>query len=177
MSSVLSRGRSMDQFGRTMFGVKFYIPLDHYDLVNRALKYGLMFLVTAFAGVFVMELLSGSRVHSVQYLFVGIMMVFFYVLLLSMSEHIGFFNAYLISAVATGGMLSLYVGKIHHSLKKGLIMLALFLVIYGFLFMILRLEDYALLAGALLGFLMLSATMFLTLRVNWSEAGREINNG
>ena len=62
MSSALSGNRSLQQFGRTMFGVKFYIPLDYYDLVNRALKYGLMFLVTAFAGVFVMELLSGRRI-------------------------------------------------------------------------------------------------------------------
>ncbi len=170
--SPLSYGRSLDQFGRTMFGVKFYIPLDFYDLVNRALKYGLMFLVTAFAGVFVMELLSGTRVHWVQYLFVGLAMVFFYVLLLSLSEHIGFFNAYVLSSVAVGGMLSLYVGKIYHSRSKGLIMLVLFLVIYGFLYMILRLEDYALLAGALLGFVMLGATMFLTLGVDWSGAKR-----
>ena len=173
MMSTLSGGRSLDQFGRTMFGVKFYIPLDFYDLVNRALKYGLMFLVTAFAGVFVMELLSGKRVHGVQYLFVGMMMVFFYLLLLSLSEHIGFFKAYLGASIATGGMLSLYVGKIHNSLKKGLIMLALFLLIYSFLYMILRLEDYALLAGALLGFAMLSATMFATLKVDWSGAGGE----
>jgi inner membrane protein len=173
MMSSLSAGRSLDQFGRTMFGVKFYIPLDYYDLVNRALKYGLMFLVTAFAGVFVMELLSGRRVHGVQYLFVGMMMVFFYILLLSLSEHIGFFKAYLLSSVVTGGMLSLYVGKIHQSLKKGLIMLVLFLVIYGFLYMILRLEDYALLAGAVLGFVMLSATMFATLKVDWSGAGQQ----
>ena len=130
-----------------------------------------------FRSVFVMELLSGKRVHSVQYLFVGITMVFFYVLLLSMSEHIGFFKAYVISSLATGGMLSLYVGKIQQSLKKGLIMLAIFLVIYGFLYMVLSLEDYALLAGALLGFVMLSVTMFLTLRVDWSGAGREIGKG
>ena len=171
MSSLFTGGRSMDQFGRTMFGVKFYIPLDYYDLVNRALKYGLMFLVTAFAGVFVMELLSGKSIHAVQYLFVGMMMVFFYVLLLSLSEHIGFFNAYLLSSLATGGALSLYVGKIHQSRDKGLIMMALFSLIYGFLYMILRLEDYALLAGALLGFAMLSATMFLTLKVDWSGDG------
>ncbi len=169
--SSISGGRSIDQFGRTMFGVKFYIPLDYYDLVNRALKYGLMFLLTAFAGVFVMELLSGKRVHAVQYLFVGGMMVFFYILLLSLSEHIGFFNAYLISSVATGGMLSLYVGKIHQSRNKGFIMMGVFLLIYGFLYMILRLEDYALLAGAMLGFVMLSATMFLTLKVDWNGAG------
>ncbi len=173
MLSSMSGGRSMDQFGRTMFGVKFYIPLDYYDLVNRALKYGLMFLLTAFAGVFVMELLSGKRIHAVQYLFVGVMMVFFYILLLSLSEHIGFFNAYLVSSVATGGMLSLYVGKIHQSRNKGLIMMGIFLLIYGFLYMILRLEDYALLAGALLGFVMLSATMFLTLKVDWSGAGNQ----
>ncbi len=175
MLSSMSGGRSMDQFGRTMFGVKFYIPLDYYDLVNRALKYGLMFLLTAFAGVFVMELLSGKRIHAVQYLFVGVMMVFFYILLLSLSEHIGFFNAYLISSLATGGMLSLYVGKIHQSRNKGLIMMGIFLLIYGFLYMILRLEDYALLAGALLGFVMLSATMFLTLKVDWSGAGNQKN--
>ncbi len=169
--STLSKGQALDQFGRTMFGVKFYIPLDYYDLVNRALKYGLMFLVTAFAAVFVMELLSGRRVHGVQYLFVGMMMVFFYILLLSLSEHVGFFRAYLLSSAATGGILSLYVGKIHQSLNKGLVMLGMFLVIYGFLYMILRLEDYALLAGALMGFVMLAATMFLTLRVDWSGRG------
>jgi inner membrane protein len=171
MMSLAQGGRSLDSFGRTMFGVRFYIPLDYYDLVNRALKYGLMFLLTAFAGVFVMELLSGRKAHGVQYLFVGVAMVFFFVLLLSFSEHIGFFNAYLLSSLATGGMLSLYVGKIYESRDKGLIMLGLFLVIYGFLYMILRLEDYALLAGAILGFVMLTATMFLTLKVDWSGMG------
>jgi inner membrane protein len=161
-------GQPLDQFGSSLFGVDFFIPLDYYDLVNRGLKYGLIFLVTAFGAVFVIELLSGRRVHGVQYLLVGVAMVFFYVLLLSLAEHIGFTPAYLVSAAATGGMLALYVGKILGSRQQGYVMLAVFLVIYGFLYMILRLEDYALLAGALLGFALLTALMFLTLRVDWS---------
>ena len=163
---------SLDRFGGNIFGVRFYIPLDFYNLVDRALKYGLMFLTTAFAGVFVMEMLSGKRVHGVQYLLVGVAMVFFFVMLLSFAEHIGFALSYLLASGATGGMLSVYVGKALDSLKQGLIMLALFFVIYGFLYMILQLEDYALLAGAIIGFVLLTITMFLTLRIDWSGRGR-----
>ena len=66
-------------------------------------------------------------------------------------------------------MLSLYVGYALSSAVKGLIMLCVFLILYGLLYLILRLEDYALLAGAVAGFVMLTVTMFTTLRVNWSE--------
>jgi len=165
-------GRPLDQFGASLFGVDLFVPVDYYDLVSRGLKYGFVFLSTAFLAVFVIELLSGRRVHGVQYLLVGVAMVFFYVLLLSLSEHIGFKPAYLVSAVATGGMLALYVGKILDSRRQGLIMLGVFLVIYGFLYMILQLEDYALLVGSLGGFVLLTALMFLTLRVDWSGGTR-----
>ncbi|WP_088343655.1 MULTISPECIES: cell envelope integrity protein CreD [Rhodomicrobium] len=149
-------------------GVNFYVPVDYYDLVNRAAKYGLMFLAVAFFAVLVLELTSGRRVHPVQYVFVGVAMILFYVLLLSFAEHIGFTAAYLIASVATGGMLSLYVGKSLHSSIRGLVMLCVFLILYGLLYLILRLEDYAMLAGAVAGFVMLTVTMFATLRVNWS---------
>ncbi len=152
----------------TRSGVNFYVPVDYYDLVNRAAKYGLMFLAVAFFGVLVLELTSGRRVHAVQYVFVGIAMILFYVLLLSLSEHIGFVLAYLAASTATGGMLSLYVGKSLQSAAKGFIMLIIFSILYALLYLILRLEDYALLAGAVAGFVMLTVTMFATLRVNWS---------
>ena len=161
----------IDRFGPYYFGVTLYQPVDFYDLVTRAVKYGVLFLAVTFMGVFVLELVSGKRVHAVQYLFVGLAMIFFYVLLLSLSEHIGFTPAYIAAAGATGGMLSLYAGKALESTRSGLMMLALFLVIYAFLYLILRLEDYALLAGALLGFAALTAVMFTTLRVDWSGAG------
>jgi inner membrane protein len=161
----------------TLSGVNFYIPIDYYDLVNRAAKYGLMFLAVAFFGVLVLELTSRRRVHAVQYVFVGLAMILFYILLLSLSEHIGFTLAYLAASAATGGMLSLYVGKSLQSAAKGGIMLTIFLILYGLLYLILRLEDYALLAGAIAGFVMLTVTMFATLRVNWSGETAETLSG
>jgi inner membrane protein len=155
----------------TLSGVDFYVPIDYYALVNRALKYGLMFLGVAFLAVLVLELKSGRRVHAVQYVFVGLTMILFYVLLLSLSGHLGFTIAYLTASVATGGMLSLYVGRSLQSAAQGFIMLLVFLILYGLLYLILRLEDYALLAGAVAGFVMLTVTMFATLRVNWSGDG------
>ena len=158
----------LNKFGRTNFGVRFYIPIDFYDLVNRSVKYGLMFLVVAFTSVFILELLSGVRVHAVQYFFVGLAMVFFFVLLLSFSEHLGFGWAYLIGAGATGGMLSFYVARAMDSPMKGQIMFGIFALLYGLLYFILTLEDYALIAGSITGFVLLTVAMFLTLRVNWS---------
>ena len=154
--------------GRPCRGCNFYVPIDYYDLVNRAAKYGLMFLAVAFFGVFVLELTSGKRVHAVQYVFVGVAMILFYVLLLSFAEHIGFATAYLAASIATGGMLSLYVGMALRSAARGFIMLSVFLILFGLLYLILRLQDYAMLAGAVAGFVMLTVTMFATLRVNWS---------
>lgn len=167
---MLSDG-GFDRFSAHLFGVNFYQPLDFYDLVTRALKYGILFLAAGFMGVFVLELLSQRRVHAVQYFLVGLAMVFFYVLLLSLSEHIGFTPAYVVASAATGGMLSLYVSKALASARSGLIMAGLFALLYGFLYLILRLEDYALLAGATLGFVALTAVMFATLKVDWSGLG------
>jgi inner membrane protein len=90
------------------------------------------------------------------------------VLLLSFAEQIGFLSAYLIAAVATSGLIALYVGRVQRSAAKGLIMLVVLALLYGLLYLILQLADYALLAGAIIGFLMLAAVMFGTLRVNWS---------
>jgi len=160
-----------DRFGPYQFGVAFYQPVDFYGLVNRAVKYGLLFLSVGFMGVFVLEIVSKKRVHPVQYLFVGLAMVFFYVLLLSLAEHIGFTMAYLAASLATGGMLSTYVGKVLDNMRSGLQMAFMFALLYGLLYLILQLEDYALLAGAALGFVALTAVMFATLKVDWSGLG------
>jgi inner membrane protein len=168
---MLGSDAGLERFGQHQFGVTFYQPVDFYDYVSRAVKYGILFLAVGFMGVFVLELLSTKRVHAVQYLFVGLAMVFFYVLLLSLSEHTGFTIAYIVASAATGGMLSLYTGKVLESRISGLLILVLFAVLYGLLYLILTLEDYALLAGALLGFVALTAVMFATLRVDWSGLG------
>lgn len=150
------------------FGVNFYVPVDTYDLASRAAKYALMFLATAFMAVFLMEMRSGRSVHAVQYLLVGIAMVFFYVLLLALAEHVGFATAYVSAAAATSTMLALYIAKAQASVLKGAVMLGVLAALYTLLYMILRLEDYALLAGAIGGFVMLTIVMFATLKVDWN---------
>ncbi len=163
-----------DQGGLRMnpyaFGVRFIVPVDFYQLVSRAAKYAMMFLAIAFMTVFVLELRSAHAVHPVQYVFVGLAMAFFYVLLLSFAEQTGFLWAYLIAAIATSGLIALYVGRVQRSVAKGLVMLVVLALLYSLLYLILQLEDYALLAGAVVGFLLLAAVMFGTLRVNWSGA-------
>jgi inner membrane protein len=150
------------------FGVVMIDPVDFYSLVNRAAKYGIMFAALAFMAVFCLELVSGRHVHPVQYLFTGISLVFFYVLLLSLAEHLGFIQAYLAASIATGVMLAMYVGAAMTSVVMGMVMLVVFAATYVILYLILQLEDYALLAGAILGFLALTIVMFVTLRVDWS---------
>lgn len=161
----------IDRLAPYTFGVRLFAPVDFYAQVNRAAKYGLMFLTLAFMAVFCLELLSRRSVHPVQYLFTGIALVFFYVLLLSLAEHIGFAKAYLIASLATGSMLAAYIGAVLTSRRMALIMLGVFAVTYLLLYLILQLEDYALLAGALLGFVALTAVMFATLRIDWSGRG------
>ena len=150
------------------FGVSMIAPVDFYSLVNRAAKYGIMFVAMAFMAVFCLELVAARPVHAVQYLFTGIALVFFYVLLLSLAEHLGFTMAYVLASLATGAMLAAYVGYAMASAARGFAMLAVFAVIYGMLYLILQLEDYALLAGAILGFVALAVVMFTTRRVDWS---------
>jgi inner membrane protein len=152
------------------FGVRMIAPVDFYSLVTRAVKYGIQFLALAFMAVFCLELMSERRVHPVQYLFTGIALVFFYVLLLSLAEHVGFATAYVTASIATGLMLAVYVGTAFGSARKGIGMLGVFAAIYAILYLILQLEDYALLAGAILGFVALTVVMFVTLRVDWSGA-------
>jgi inner membrane protein len=165
----------LERFQPYAFGVTMIEPVEFYSLVNRAAKYGILFVALAFLAVFCLELISGRRVHPVQYLFTGIALVFFYVLLLSLAEHLGFTPAYVLASLATGAMLATYVGSVMVSVQRGLVMLAVFAAIYGILYLILQLEDYALLAGALLGFAALTSVMFLTLRVDWSSSSaREV---
>ena len=159
---------ALDRFSGKDLGVNLFVPVDFYSLVERALKYGFLFVSAAFGGVFVLELLSGRRVHPIQYFFAGLAIITFYVLLLSFSEHIGFAASYLAASSATGIMISTYAGMALGSLKRGLIMLGIFATLYGLLYMILQLEDYALLAGSIAAFVLVTATMFATLRVNWS---------
>jgi inner membrane protein len=155
------------------FGVKFYQPVDFYQLVQRSLKYAILFVGLAFLVFFVAEMIVGRRLHAAQYTLMGAAQVLFYLLLLSFAEHIGFAAAYVLAATATVGLTALYAASAFASkLRAG----ALFVVLsglYGLLYVILIQEDYALLIGALVLFCALGATMFATRRLDWSRIAPE----
>lgn len=153
------------------FGVRFYQPVDHYALVNRSLKYAVLFIGSVFVAVFVLEARSGRSVHVAQYALMGLALVLFYVLLLAFAEHAGFLPAYAIATAATTGLIALYCARLLASAAGGLLVAGLLGAIFGLLYLFLKLEDYALLAGAIFAFVILAIVMFSTLSLDWSGRG------
>ena len=133
------------------------------------MKYALLFIVLTFLVFFLWELFRAVLLHPMQYVFVGCAPCVFYLLLLSLSEHVGFDGAYGASAAVTTMLISGYAGAALNGWRQGSSVAAALTALYGFLYLLLRLEDYALLAGAMGLFLVLSAVMFLTRRMNWYE--------
>jgi len=142
-------------------------PVNPYVMSDRAIKYGLLFIVLTFVSVGLLELLSRRRVHPVQYLLVGLAMTLFFLLLLSLSEHLSFALSYGLAAGAAIGLLSFYGVSMLGTVRRGLGFGALVTVLYGALFVLLNLEKAALLVGATLLFAVLAAIMALTRRIDW----------
>jgi inner membrane protein len=120
-----------------------------------------------FASFFLLEVLRSEPVHPVQYGFVGLALAVFYLLLISLGEHLGFNLAYLLSALASSLLLSIYVAGMLKNTKHGGLFLIAILFLYSLLYGLLSAEDYALLMGSLLVFVVLSLIMMLTRTVNW----------
>ena len=147
-------------------------PVDTYLKVTRALKYGLLFLVLPFCTLFLFEVFSRRRIHFLQYLLVGLADCVFYLLLLSLAEHVSFGAAYAIAAAACAGLVTLYAIAVVKS-ATGIVMLPVLGAAYGFLALVLSSEDNALMLGAVGLFLLLGTVMFLTRGVDWYRSDRE----
>lgn len=153
--------------GDSGFGVNFLIPVDHYQKSMRSVKYALMFIALSFLIFFLTELISGIRLHPIQYLLVGMALVIFYTLLISMSEHLGFDLAYLISSLATVLLIAFYVRSSTGKIRQGLMTGALLLVLYAFLYTTLQMQDFSLLFGSVGIFVVMAIIMFVSRKVNW----------
>jgi inner membrane protein len=158
---------SLDQLGAKDLGVSLVAASDPYQAVMRALKYAVMFVGLVFLTFFVFETLSGQRVHAAQYLLVGLAQMAFYLLLLSLSEYIGFGGAFGIAATATVLMMGFYAGAALKSLGRGAQALGVFAVLYGLIYLLLTLDDFALLAGSIASFVGLAGAMYLTRNLDW----------
>ncbi|WP_070971901.1 cell envelope integrity protein CreD [Vibrio sonorensis] len=172
VQSCLSNESSCFHHDERQMGVTLIEPVDHYLKSHRAINYSLLVITLVFASFFFLELFQARPVHPVQYGFVGIALALFYLMLISMSEHIGFNWAYSLSAISSTLLLSTYVGGMLSSTKQGAIFGISLMTLYAILFGLLQAESYALLMGTLLCFAILSLVMTLTRRVNWYDRNK-----
>lgn len=156
-----------EQFQRSIMGVKLIDPINHYVKSDRAIKYAVLFIALTFAGFFLFEVLKRLQVHPVQYALVGLALAFFYLLLISLSEHIGFALAYGVSAAACVGLIGFYVSYVLRSASRALGFTLALSLLYALLYGLLSAEDYALLMGSVLSFALLGVFMALTRKVDW----------
>ncbi|MNH04444.1 Inner membrane protein CreD [compost metagenome] len=161
-----------NDFNGRAFGVSFVDPVDQYLKSERAIKYALLFIALTFAGFFLFEVLKGLSVHPIQYGLVGVALAFFYLLLLSLSEHLGFAKAYALSAGGCVLLIGFYLCHVLHSVFRGMGFALGLAMLYGMLYGLLTAEDYALLMGSLLLFALLGVFMVLTRRLDWYGVGQ-----
>lgn len=151
----------------TALGTSFVEVADPYQSVNRCLKYVLLFLAMVFLSYFVLEVVTGKQIHPAQYILVGFVQIIFYLLLLSLAERIGFDLAFAVAGTATVALLSTNARWVFSSVREGVRALIAFTLLYTTIFFLLRAEDIALLIGAIVSFLMVTAALYLTRKIDW----------
>ena len=150
-------------------GVSLVDPVNVYSQADRATKYGLLFVLLTFVGFFLFELIKQLPIHPIQYGLVGLSLAIFFLLLVSLSEHIDFGWAYLVASVACIGLIGFYLSAVLRSAARGVGFAAMLATLYGALYGLLVSEDNALVLGAGLLFLVLAAIMVVTRKVDWYQ--------
>ncbi len=149
------------------FGVALVLPVDHYRKALRASRYAFIVITLTLLTFFLIEVRQKKRAHPFQYILVGLMLCLFYTLLLSISEHVSFNAAYAIAGAATIAAISFYMQSVYHARVLSILTAAVLVVLYLFIYLLLQLEDYALLTGSIGLFIALCLTMYLTRNVQW----------
>jgi inner membrane protein len=140
-------------------------------MAARSVKYAFLFILLTFATVWLIEILAGVRVHTIQYLMLGAALCLFYLLELSLSEHLGFPFAYVLASAAVVGMVAAYSLVILRRPARAMIIAVAVTLLYAYLYLLLMNEDYALLIGSVGLFAILGAIMYATRRVDWYSVG------
>lgn len=154
---------------KSSFGVNLIVPVDSYQQTTRSVKYSILIILLTFTAFFLIEWVYRKAIHSLQYLLVGFALCLFYTLLLSFSEYIGFNKAYLVAALATMLLIAWYVRSILRSSKMALFIGMLLTLLYGFIFTLIQLQDYALLMGSVGLFITLGIVMYFSRKIKWTE--------
>jgi inner membrane protein len=155
----------------TNFGVKLFTPNDVYQQSNRSVKYAILIIALTFMSFFFIEILNHKRIHPLNYILIGLGLCIFYTLLVSISEFLNFNQAYFIATALTLALVFLYAKSILQSSRLATIVGGVMLILYSFIFIIIQLEDTALLIGSIGLFLILAIVMYVSRKINWASAG------
>ncbi len=164
-------GDNTQDFNSSKFGVNLFVPVDEYQKNTRSIKYASMLIALTFLIFFFAEAMNKIKVHPIQYILVGLAIVLFFSLLLSLSEHMSFNIAYLISAHVTAIMITVYSKHILKNRRLTLLQGGILGLVYLFIFTIIQLEDYALLVGSIGLFVILAIVMYISRKINWYDLG------
>lgn len=156
------------------FGVNLFSPVDIYTQTTRAVKYMIMFVGLTFLVFFLVEVFSNNKIHPIQYLLIGVSLCIFYLLLLALSEHVSFGLAYFLASLSVVILIGAYVRSALEKKVIPLITVGMLSILYGFLYILLQNQDYALLIGSVGLFLIIAAVMYTTRNVNWYQI--DLNN-
>ena len=164
-------GKIWESIERSTFGVDFVNPVDHYRMAERSVKYASLFILLTFAALWLFEVRAGVRVHPIQFLLLGAALCLFYLLELSLSEHLAFPLAFAIASLAIVGMVMAYGLVVLRELHRALVVGSGVGLLYVYLYVLLVNEDYALLFGSIGLFVILALIMYATRRVDWYSVG------
>ncbi|HEY2394783.1 MAG TPA: cell envelope integrity protein CreD [Rudaea sp.] len=153
------------------FGVSLYEPASVYQQNDRAGKYGILFIALTFVAFFLIEILRKLRVHPVQYILVGLALATFYVVLLALSEQVGFAKAYLAASVAVVALVGGYAAAVLRAWRAGIVLGSTLVVVYALLYGLVVSEQYSLLMGSIALLAVVATLMYLTRKVDWYAYG------
>lgn len=156
------------KFGQSAMRTEFVVPVDDYQKVTRTSKYGFLVISLTLFTFLIIQLTSKRYIHPLQYFLIGLALVTFYTLLLSITEHSDFLTAYLIAGGAVILLITIYAVSVLKSIKTSTVVFFCLLVLYAFIYVIIQLEDYALLVGSIGTFLILATIMFVTRNLEWN---------
>lgn len=162
--------------GKYSLGVEMLEPVDKYQQTLRSAKYSILFIILSFLTVFFTEFFSKKETNILQYLLIGLALVLFYSLLLSLTEQMSFALAYLISALAITFLVTIYSHSIFKSFKTTASMFSFWIILYSFLYFILQLEDFALLAGNIGLFIILAFVMYFSRKISFTNSTKSTEN-
>lgn len=151
------------------FGVKFILPVDQYQKTMRSAKYSILIILLTFISLFFTEMLNKKKVHLLQYVLIGAAMTIYYTLLLSFTERVGFNFAYLIASIATVTLISIFITMLLNNKKPAIIFGTILTIFYGFVYVIIQLQDLALLFGSIGLFIIISVLMYLSAKMDWNK--------